>query len=45
MTYISGSQPMGYDLHLGIWVFLLGHEPISKNIYIYIYIIVYIFHL
>ena len=30
--YSSGSQPMGHI------VFLLGHETISKNIYIYIYI-------
>ena len=35
MVYNSGSQPMGY------LVFCLGHEPISKNIYLYIYYSLY----
>ena len=40
MVYGSGSQPrvMTHDPHFGHCVFCLCHEPISKNIYLYIYI-------
>ena len=44
IVYNSSSQSMTHYPNLGHSVFLLG-ETISKNIYIYVYIIVYIIRL